>query len=96
MYGRAPQADGADPEELHVHQVEHHGRAGGRHRQPGAVDPARAARQAQGVVSAVMATAHTTPRTASGTPKTTDHELVVTNVQLTMPVSGQANAVGSV
>ena len=52
-------------------------------------------RQAQGVVRAVMRTAHTTPRTASGTPKTTDHELVVTNVQFTMPVSGQASAAGS-
>ena len=53
-------------------------------------------RQAQGVVRAAMTTAHATPRTASGTPRTTDHELVVTSVQLTMPVSGQASAVGSV
>ena len=47
------------------------------------------------MVSAVMATAHTNPRTASGTPSRTDHELVVTSVQLTMPVSGQARAAGS-
>jgi len=42
-----------------------------------------------------MATAHTSPRTASGTPRTTDHELVVTSAQLTIPVSGQASAAGS-
>ena len=54
-----------------------------------------AARQAHGTVRPAMTTAHTRPRTASGTPSTTDHELVVTSVQLTMPVSGQANAVGS-
>jgi hypothetical protein len=52
-------------------------------------------RHAQGRVKAVMATAHTSPRTASGTPGTTDHELVVTSMQLTIPVSGQASAVGS-
>ena len=48
------------------------------------------------MVRLVITTAHTTPRTASGTPRTTDHELVVTSVQLTMPVSGQASAAGSV
>jgi hypothetical protein len=42
-----------------------------------------------------MATAHTSPRTARGTPSTTDHELVVTSVQLTSPLSGQASAAGS-
>jgi hypothetical protein len=52
-------------------------------------------RQAQGTVRAVMETAHMSPRTASGTPSTTDHELVVTSVQLTIPVSGQASADGS-
>ena len=54
------------------------------------------ARQAQGTVRPVMTTAQTRPRTASGTPSTTDHELVVTSAQLTMPVSGQASAAGSV
>ena len=41
MHGRAPQADGADPEELHVDEIQHRGRAGTRHHQPGAVDPRR-------------------------------------------------------
>jgi len=52
-------------------------------------------RQAHGTVREVMTTAHTSPRTASGTPSTTDHELVVTSAQLTIPVSGQASAFGS-
>ena len=47
------------------------------------------------MVRPAMTTAHTSPRTASGTPSTTDHELVVTSVQLTIPVSGQASAAGS-
>ncbi len=43
-----------------------------------------------------MPTAQSNPMRATGTPKITDHELVVTAVQLTIPVSGQASAVGSV
>ena len=42
VHGRAPQADGADPEELDVDEIQHHGGAGARHHQPGAVDPAAA------------------------------------------------------
>ena len=54
-----------------------------------------AERQAHGTVRPVITTAHARPKTASGTPNKIDHELVVTSVQLTMPVSGQASAVGS-
>ena len=96
MHGRAPQADGADPEELHVDEVEDHGGAGTRTDQPGAVDPAALDAPGPRHGEAVMATAHTSPSTANGTPSTTDHELVVTSVQFTMPVSGQASAAGSV
>ena len=53
-------------------------------------------RQAHGEFRAVMAAAQSSPRRATGTPRITDHELVVTEVQLTIPVSGQASAVGSV
>jgi hypothetical protein len=53
-------------------------------------------RQAHGEFRPAIPNAQASPRTATGTPKITDHELVVTRVQLTMPVSGQAKAVGSV
>ena len=56
----------------------------------------RADDQAQGMVSAVITIAQTSPRTARGTPNSTDQELVVTSAQLTIPVSGQASAAGSV
>jgi hypothetical protein len=53
-------------------------------------------RQAHGELTAVMPAAQSSPMRATGTPRITDHELVVTAVQLTIPVSGQASAVGSV
>jgi hypothetical protein len=53
-------------------------------------------RQDRGVVSAAMANDHSRPIKATGTPAITDHELVVTAVQLMIPVSGHARAVGSV
>ena len=53
------------------------------------------ARQAQGVQRPTTAGAQTSPMTASGIPNTTDSGLVVTNVQLTTPLSGQASAEGS-
>ena len=42
-----------------------------------------------------MVAAHTSPSTATGIPKTTEYELVVTKVQLMTPWSGQAKAAGS-
>ncbi len=42
-----------------------------------------------------MTSDHSRPSTATGTPRMTDQELVVTSVQFTTPVSGQARAAGS-
>jgi hypothetical protein len=55
-----------------------------------------AERHAQGELRAVMPRAQSSPSTATGTPRTTDHELVVTAVQLMIPAFGHANAAGSV
>ena len=52
-------------------------------------------RHTQGTQSPAITRAHTRPRTASGTPAISDHELVVTRVQFTIPVSGHASAAGS-
>ena len=53
-------------------------------------------RHAHGEFRAVIPTAQSSPIKATGTPSITDHELVVTAVQLMIPVFGHAKAAGSV
>ena len=59
------------------------------------IDPLTPGRQAHGTHRPTTANDQTSPMTATGIPNTMDSGLVVTNVQLTTPVSGHASAAGS-